>query len=158
MRPPGSPRRPHTGVDDQRFTCNDATADAATAAWIRDGFADWLGRCTGLDETRLCDVVLSINEALANAAEFAYPPGRTGSVDVQAALDRERRTLTVTVADRGRWRESDLLSRRSGRGRGMPLMRTLADAVVLDTSALGTIVGMRFDNVQVGHRAVAAAE
>lgn len=144
--------------------CNDATADASTAASIRAGFAQWLRRA-GLDEPRLCDIVLALNEALSNVAEFAYPDGRTGGVDVQAALDRDRCTLTVTVADRGQWREgrwregpcreSDPRDPQRRRGRGIPLMRALADALVIDTSAVGTIVVMRFDTVHVGRRVAA---
>jgi serine/threonine-protein kinase RsbW len=32
-------------------------------------------------------------------------------------------------------------------GRGIPLMRALADNLTIDTSALGTTVCLRFDNV-----------
>lgn len=144
--------------------CHDAAADASTAASIRAGFAHWLRRA-GLDEPRLCDIVLALNEALSNVAEFAYPDGPTGRVDVQAALDRDRCTLTVTVADRGQWREEQGREeqwRESGpshpqrrRGRGIPLMRALADALVIDTSAVGTTVVMRFDTVDVRRRVAA---
>lgn len=149
--------------------CNAAAADASTAASIRAGFAHWLRRA-GLDEPRLCDIVLALNEALSNVAEFAYADGPTGRVDVQAALDRDRCTLTVTVADRGQgregqWREGqgrEEQRRELGpshpqrrRGRGIPLMRALADALVIDTSAVGTTVVMRFDTVDVRRRVVA---
>ncbi len=174
MRPPTFPRHPDPDADGERFVCNDAAADASTAASIRAGFANWLRRA-GLDEPRLCDIVLALNEALSNVAEFAYPDGPTGRVDVQAALDRDRCTLTVTVADRGQWREEQWREeqgreeqgreeqwRESGpshpqrrRGRGIPLMRALADALVIDTSAVGTTVVMRFDTVDVRRRVAA---
>ncbi|MCW1958412.1 MAG: ATP-binding protein [Mycobacterium sp.] len=125
-------------------------ADPAAAAKIRAVFARWLRRETGLDETRLCDVILAVNEALANAAEFAYVDGGEGTVHLEAVRDPIRRTLTVTVSDRGRWRETNPLKRQRRRGRGIPLMRTLADSLTIGTSALGTSVCIRFDDVRTG--------
>lgn len=92
-------------------------------------------------------MILAVNEALANSAEFAYVAGGDGTVDLEAVRDPGRRTLTVTVSDRGRWRETNPLDRQRRRGRGIPLMRTLADSVIIDTSGLGTSVCMRFDDV-----------
>lgn len=157
MNPPTCPRPVDPDADDARFRCDSAAADASTAAWIRAGFGQWLRRA-GLDETRLCDIVLAVNEALANVAEYAYRTGSTGSVDLQAALDGGNCTLTVTVADRGHWREPDLLRRQSRRGRGIPLMAALSDALFIDTTALGTVVGMRFDDVHAVRRAAALVE
>ncbi|MGI9124551.1 MAG: ATP-binding protein [Mycobacterium sp.] len=145
MTPPNLPR-PDSG--DDRFTCHEAAADAPTAALIRDGFSQWLRRHTALDETRLCDVALAVNEALANTAEFAYPSDRVGTVDFEAVNDRIRRNLTITIADQGHWRDLDPLCRRPSRGRGIPLMRTLADSVIIDTSGRGTSICMRFDYVR----------
>ena len=132
-------------ASDERFACNDAAADATSVAGVRDAFTRWLRRGTGLDETRLCDVVLAVNEALANSAEFAYVDGDEGTVDLDAVWDPARRTLTVTVSDRGSWRETNPLNRQRRRGRGIPLMRTLAEPVIIDTSGRGTRVCMRFD-------------
>ncbi len=100
-----------------------------------------------MDETRLCDIVLAVNEALANAAEFAYLDGGPGTVDVEAVRDLRRGMVTITVSDQGRWRETNPLNRQRCRGRGIPLMRTLADSVIMDTSGLGTNVCLRFDDV-----------
>jgi anti-sigma regulatory factor (Ser/Thr protein kinase) len=111
---------------------------------LRDEFARWLRRGTGLDETRLCDVVLAVNEALANVAEFAYVDGGAGTVDLEAVRDIRRSTMTVTVSDQGHWRETNPLHRQRCRGRGIPLMRALADSVIIDTSGLGTSVCLRF--------------
>lgn len=133
--------------DADRFTCHDAAADAGCVAWVRDEFGRWLRRSSGLDETRLCDVILAVNEALANTAEFAYADGGEGTFDLEAVHDSGRRVLTVTISDRGRWRETNPLNRQRCRGRGIPLMRTLADSVIIDTSGLGTSVCLRFDDV-----------
>ena len=146
-----SARYPCPDADDDRFALNDAPANSAVAGWIRDEFARWLRQHTDLDETRLCDVLLAVNEALANAAEFAYADTSGGTVDVEVARDPHRNTLTAIVSDRGHWRESNPLHRQRRRGRGIPLMRTLADAVVIDTSGLGTSVAMRFDDVYDPH-------
>jgi anti-sigma regulatory factor (Ser/Thr protein kinase) len=140
-------------ADDARFCCNDVPADPATVALLREEFSRWLRRRGGgMDETRLCDVVLAVNEALANAAEFAYLDGRAGTLDLEAVRDIRRRTTTVTVSDRGHWRESNPLDRQRCRGRGITLMRRLADSVIIDTSGLGTSVCLRFDEVIVGQR------
>lgn len=140
---------PCCDADDDHFICSEVSADAPTVAGLRDRFAQWLRRDRALDETRLCDVVLAVNEALANVAEFAYAEGGSGTVDVEAVRDSDRRTLTVTVSDQGRWRETNPLNRQRSRGRGIPLMRTLADSVIIDTSGLGTSVCLRFDDVSV---------
>ncbi|MFN8031857.1 MAG: ATP-binding protein [Mycobacterium sp.] len=131
-----------------RFADNGVAADARNAGRVRDEFAGWLRARVDLDDIRFNDVVLAVNEALANAAEFAYLriPG-VGTLDVEAVPDRDAATLTVTITDQGCWREPAPATQR--RGRGIPLMRALADDVTIDTSALGTTVCLRFDNVAV---------
>ncbi|MCB1289679.1 MAG: ATP-binding protein [Mycobacterium sp.] len=131
-------------ADADRFTRSDAAADGPTAARIREDFAHWLRRDTAFAETRICDVVLAVNEALANAAEFAYRRGPAGNVGITAVRNDGSGALTVTITDQGLWREVDPLRRRRSRGRGIPLMRTLADEVVIDTTAPGTRVCLRF--------------
>ena len=136
-------------ASDERFACNGTAADAVSVARARDEFSRWLRRGNGLDEIKLCDVILAVNEALANSAEFAYLDGTEGTVDLEAVHDPARRTLTVTVCDRGRWRDTNPFNRERCRGRGIALMRSLADSVIIDTSALGTSVCMRFDDPAV---------
>ena len=116
-------------------------------AQIRDEFGQWLRCGAGVDDTVADDVILAVNEALANAAEFAYIQGAAGTVDIEAIRDVIRGTLTVTVSDRGRWRESDPLQRRRSRGRGIPLMRILADSVIIDTTGPGTRVRLCFADI-----------
>lgn len=139
-----TPCLPCRDTDADRFTRSDAAADGLTAARIREEFARWLRCNTPFGETRICDVVLAVNEALANAAEFAYRRGPAGTVAMTAVRDEGCGTLTVTITDHGLWREVDPLRRRRSRGRGIPLMRTLADDVVIDTTAPGTRVCLRF--------------
>lgn len=145
MRPAAS--YPGPDADKDRFVCSDAAADPPTIVRLRDRLSRWLRRDGQLDETRLCDIVLAVNEALANAAEFAYVDGGSGTVDLEVVRDTRRRAVSVTVSDHGHWREVNPLHRQRSRGRGIPLMRTLADSVVIDTSGLGTSVCLRFDDV-----------
>ncbi|MGV1006891.1 MAG: ATP-binding protein [Candidatus Nanopelagicales bacterium] len=129
------------------FVCHDRPADAWTAALVREDFARWLRWRVSADEAKLCDVVLAVNEALANAAEYAYLGTAGGTCDLEAVYDVAAGALTVSVRDQGRWCEPDPNHHQRHRGRGIPLMRKLADALVIDTSALGTSVCMRFSHV-----------
>lgn len=134
--------------DGDRFADSGVDADARNAGRVRDDFARWLRARTGLDDIRFSDILLAVNEALANAAEFAYLQcGGSGALDVEAVHNRTAHTLTVTIADQGCWREPDPVRQGRIRGRGIPLMRALADDVTIDTSALGTTVCLRFDSV-----------
>lgn len=140
--------------DGDRFADNGVAADARNAGRVRDEFAGWLRGRVDLDDIRFNDVVLAVNEALANAAEFAYlKKSGVGTLDVEAVQDRDAATLTVTISDQGCWREPDPATQGRVRGRGIPLMRALADNITIDTSALGTTVCLRFDNVRVLHGA-----
>lgn len=143
MTTPSYPSRPAGG---DRFICNNVVADAHNAARIRDDVAAWLRATGDLDPVRFSDVVLAVNEALANAAEFAYlKNGGIGTIDVEAVRDGP--ALTVTIADQGCWREPTSATQSRARGRGIPLMRALTDDLTIDTSALGTTVALRFHNV-----------
>jgi anti-sigma regulatory factor (Ser/Thr protein kinase) len=139
-----TPSYPSPTADGDRFIRNDVVADAHNAARVRDEFATWLRACGNLDRVRFSDVVLAVNEALANTAEFAYlQNGGVGTVDVEALRDGD--ALTITIADQGHWRESTPATQSRTRGRGIPLMRALADHVTIDSSALGTTVCLRFE-------------
>src|SRR5262245_28367352 len=106
-----------TTCDSGQFARTDAPADPQSAASIRREFSDWLRRYFTIDATKVSDVVLAVNEAMANAAEFAYvaleAPGR---MDVQARYDRSAATLTVTVTDQGAWRSADPATKEHRRG------------------------------------------
>lgn len=138
------PARP-AAAEPIRFRCRELTAEGPAVARARDDFAAWLRRCTDLGESRRCDVVLAVHEALANAAEFAYREDRHGgTIDLEAVVGGG--TLTVSITDHGHWQPTSPTPRRRCRGRGIPLMRLLADCVVIDTASSGTIVRLRFDD------------
>ena len=131
----------------------DAAADPVSASLIRREFSDWLRRFFALDTTKSSDVVLAVNEAMANAAEFAYVAAVTqpGTMHVQADYDGGAATLTVTVTDQGAWRGGDHAPKRLSRGRGIPLMHALADRATVDSSPTGTRVCLEWRRVAAAH-------
>ncbi|MEE2854025.1 MAG: ATP-binding protein [Actinomycetota bacterium] len=132
-----------SNIDDQsRFVRTRVGADARSAARIRAEFGVWLGRYFSLDDDRFSDLLLAVNEAIANAAEFAYvDAAERGTVDVRAAYDGGSDTLAVSVDDRGRWRQKKPVQyQQQMRGRGIPLMEALADDVSINRTRQGTRV------------------
>lgn len=122
-------------------------ADAKTVGRVRSEFAQWLRGHFALDEERTSDVVLAVNEALANAAEFAYVGvADLGTVAIEAHHSIALARLVVVVTDHGVWREADPSQRSHTRGRGIPLMRALSDVATIESSPGGTRVQLRFDD------------
>ena len=125
-----------------------AVAVPESAAQIRHDLSDWLQRYFALDPTKRSDVVLAVNEAMANAAEFAYVTlERPGPMHVRADYDRSAATLTVTVTDEGAWKNADPTTKGLSRGRGIPLMRVLADRTSVESSPEGTRVSLQWNRV-----------
>jgi serine/threonine-protein kinase RsbW len=123
-------------------------ADAHTAAQLRIEFSHWLRRRCAIDSVRFSDVVLVVNEALANAAEFAYVDSpRVGTVTIEASYGAADNRLDVRVSDHGTWRETGPALRSNARGRGIPLMEALADRATIDRTVAGTVVHLQFDDV-----------
>lgn len=130
--------------DRSRFVRNRVAADPRGAALARADFRAWLETNFALDRDRLSDVVLAVNEAIANAAEFAYwDASQRGTLDISASYDHQTNTLAVAVDDRGRWRQKvPAQYYQQLRGRGIPLMEALADEVAIDRTPHGTRVAM----------------
>jgi serine/threonine-protein kinase RsbW len=132
----------------ERFERIGLAATLQTAARTREEFADWLRRSFDLDPVRLSDLVLAINEALANSAEFAYGANDlAGTMDLLAWHDPVESSITVVIADRGEWRMADTVPATRSRGRGIPLMRALSDRTAIETSLDGTQVRLVWTNV-----------
>lgn len=147
----------HSGQRDSRtrFAHRNVLADAARAAQMRQEFSVWLKRYFALDPTKVSDVVLAVNEALANAAEFAYSTAaQPGAMHLLADYDYGTAVLTVTVADDGAWRIADTEKKSNTRGRGIPLMRALADRATFDSTATGTSVRLEWNHVAAAKSAV----
>ena len=79
---------------------------------------------------------LAGSEACANAVEHAYGPGDETILLRAALVDG---VATVTVRDRGGWREA----RGENRGRGIPVMREFMDDVTIDARDDGTRVDLQ---------------
>jgi serine/threonine-protein kinase RsbW len=132
----------------ERFERIGVVADPHTAARTRDEFARWLQSAFDLEPDRESDFVLAIYEALANTAEFAYPSaGLPGTMDVSAFYDATESALSVTVSDRGLWRTAAPFPGDRSRGRGIALMKALADDASIQTSTVGTTVRLAWTGV-----------
>jgi serine/threonine-protein kinase RsbW len=133
----------------ERFVRVGIAADGEAAAHLREEFSGWLETFFDLDSIRSSDLLLATNEALANAAEFAYATvDRPGTMDMLAAFDPAEGVLTVTVADRGVWRErTPAAHANKARGRGIPLMEALTDRAEIDRSPAGTRVVLQWTGI-----------
>jgi serine/threonine-protein kinase RsbW len=125
------------------------TADALSVARLRHELSDWLRTHLPLDRDRRNDVLLVVNEALTNSAEYAYRGGQ-GTMTLDVHYDGAEGALLVNVSDRGKWRHVDPAAQPNTRGRGLPLMRALSDRMSIAWTSDGTCVQMRFDNCAAG--------
>lgn len=99
---------------------------------LRNTLGRWL-RVAGANENELFDITLSASEAATNAIEHAYG-AREANFTVRCEHDGQQ--VTVTIRDIGRWRTT----RTHGGGRGLGIIRALADSVNINSDQEGTIV------------------
>jgi anti-sigma regulatory factor (Ser/Thr protein kinase) len=102
----------------------------------------WLGDI-GVSAPRSHDIVLAVNEAVTNAIEHGSSCDASKVVSVHASAHAD--TLTATVSDSGRWIHSPPPATPTQRGRGLILIRALANNVEILRTALGTQLTMQFD-------------
>ncbi len=120
-------------------------ADAETVAEFREHVRAWLNSTVQLDAERASDIVLATDEALANCAEHAYRGQQTtGVMTLYMSYAHPESAVKVRVTDQGRWIEPDSAAARSLRGRGLVLMRALADDCTVKGHRDGTSVCLRF--------------
>ncbi|WP_415975862.1 ATP-binding protein [Rhodococcus sp. 077-4] len=116
-------------------------ADADRASELRRELGEWLNG-VGVGADRAYDVVLATYEAIANSVEHAYRDHTDrGTLDIRVSCAANGR-IEVEVTDRGDWasHNSD-----PNRGRGVPLMRALADSAAVTSDQDGTTVHMIWD-------------
>jgi anti-sigma regulatory factor (Ser/Thr protein kinase)/anti-anti-sigma regulatory factor len=90
---------------------------------MREAFTSWLDTFGPVEDDRQ-SLEMAVSEAVTNAIEHAYPPGRAGPVRLVAVLPPDG-FLEVNVADQGRWREP--VTAEDGRGHGLLVIGQLAD-------------------------------
>ena len=106
--------------------------DPAVLGGLRRTLGRWL-ISQGATAEELFSLTLAASEAAGNAVEHAYG-ARHSTFTV--SCDREGDDVRVQVRDAGRWRES----RPYGRGRGLAIMRAMADFAGVERSQDGTTV------------------
>lgn len=105
-------------------------------AGIRGRVRRWADEA-GLSKRSVQDLQLALGEALANSIEHAYPPDAPGELGYRIE-HAGRGAFGVEVVDEGRWRSRSVVD--STRGRGLFMIRALADDVVVDGTDRGTTV------------------
>ena len=120
-------------------------ADPRNVVMFRRSLDAWLEQYLELDDNRVADIVLAADEALSNCADHAYRiVDSVGSMTLQIAYDIAVNELKVSVSDNGRWTEPQSVAANAARGRGILLMRALADDCTIDGRHDGTTVCLRF--------------
>ncbi|WP_424187391.1 ATP-binding SpoIIE family protein phosphatase [Actinokineospora sp. G85] len=125
----------HAGAE-ARFH-HSVPADPDHLVVVRLDLARWLGG-QGVSPMLADDIVLACYEAMANSVEHGYRDTPDGMLDVLAV--RRGADLELTVTDHGTWKRPDPLD--TTRGRGLPLIDTLAHANTTTRRADGTTVTM----------------
>jgi anti-sigma regulatory factor (Ser/Thr protein kinase) len=91
-------------------------------------------------DDELIDLQLAIGEAVSNGIEHGYRDRAAGPVEIDLEIrpDGRRRLLAVRVRDHGRWRPAP--ARPGHRGRGLAMIRSLAEDMRVTSDAHGTEV------------------
>ena len=135
---PARPPRPGATVTTEELrVVRTATPDAL--AGLRSVVSSW-ARGVGLPADVLVDLLLAVGEAAANVVDHAYRSGPPGPLEVELGVRRRGRGRVVAarIVDRGRWRPSDVSER--DRGRGLPMIRALAQYLDVVVNPTGTEV------------------
>lgn len=125
-------------------------ADPEQLSVIRHQLADWLAPLR-LTEAETVDVVLAVDEAAANVVRHAYgPDDDSGVVELTLWTENGRRagdtTLSIEIVDHGSWRppaEPTAKGAAGPSGRGIPLMQTTAESVLIHYDERGSRVLLR---------------
>lgn len=92
---------------------------------------------TGLNDSQIKDLVLSVDEAATNVVEHAYLH-RHGALALQAIRRSNPARVEATITDHGRWRDAA----RQAHGRGFALIEKLTDRSDVRSGDHGTTVVM----------------
>jgi anti-sigma regulatory factor (Ser/Thr protein kinase) len=110
----------------------------------RDELTQWLVRL-GWPANGVVDLILAVNEAVANVVDHAYPVADPGPVALRGCCGPgaapANRRVTITVTDHGDWRPERCAADPGGhRGNGLALMRACTAETRLVRSSRGTTV------------------
>lgn len=149
-----SPLLPETAAPARLTLAGEARPD--TAAEWRRALQQWLRHEVRAPDDIREDVVLGVNEALANCVEHAYRSCReAGGMKLQASYDPDTESIRVCVSDRGRWRKPSSRHTNDPRAsRGITLMHNLADHCTIHARPNGTSVYLDYvtDADGTGHQ------
>jgi PAS domain S-box-containing protein len=106
---------------------------------LRHQLADWLHGAR-VSEERIADIVLAVNEAVANSIEHGYQGRKPGKIRLKGDNDGARVRLKIT--DKGSWKPA--ATDPGVRGRGLLLIRAVSDWLEMDCTPKGTTVDMSF--------------
>jgi len=117
--------------------------DPAALRVLRSRLRDWLRELSAAPFDRV-DMELAVYEAAANAIVHGRPRRGPATVTVQAQLEEAGRAL-IRVTDRGQWQPGDSPhpGRRHSGGRGLSVIRKVADELSIAPSPTGTTVTIR---------------
>jgi len=128
-----------TTTSSEQLTVSDG-ATAVGAADLRQLVGEWLGDC-GVSIEQISDVLMGVNEALANCVDHAYSRDRApGTMTVRADFDPADMRVSVCITDHGTWRQPGPQRVKGRRGRGVELMHALADHCTINGRRDGTTV------------------
>lgn len=123
-------------------------AEPKRLAPLRRAVGGWATLC-GMSPDGVSDLQLTVGEAVTNAIEHAYgdtAAGDRAGVDLELALTADG-SVDARVADGGRWRPPP--ADPGYRGRGIALIRELAQDVHIASSGSGTTVRFRLPSTPV---------
>ncbi|UMB69927.1 SpoIIE family protein phosphatase [Mycobacterium paraterrae] len=106
---------------------------------LRHQLAAWLDDA-GVGEERVADIVLAVNEAVANSIEHGYQGRKLGKVRLKGDNDGSR--IRIRIIDKGSWKPA--ATDPGVRGRGLLLIRAVSDWLEMDCTPKGTTVDMSF--------------
>jgi anti-sigma regulatory factor (Ser/Thr protein kinase) len=118
------------------------SAQPASLRRVRRMFRCWLDTARWPSE-EATDLVLGVNEAVTNAIEHACAPAPTRTILVTARevrLPPCSRQAVINVIDHGHWRPMPVSA--GTRGRGIAVMRAIAESLEINPSPAGTSVTM----------------
>ena len=125
------------------------SADADAAATARRRMDEWLRGHRVLPQL-VANAVLATSELVDNAVEHAYRAAEPGHVTLVAYLYQSR--LIVMITDGGTWRPP--APGGGHRGRGLALVRAVADIVKIEHPGAGTRVTASFTALRTPAHAV----